>query len=87
VDAQTFIKQAKKVQTNVVCQKADDNCFLGQERSADGEIHSTRNHNNITSVLRNIKKKLCGAIQNKRCGMLTSGVVLIHDNVRLHTAA
>jgi hypothetical protein len=31
-------------------------------------------------------KKLRGAIHNKRCGMLTSGVVL-HDNARLHTAA
>jgi hypothetical protein len=27
------------------------------------------------------------AIQNKRCGMLTSGVRLFHDNARLHTAA
>jgi hypothetical protein len=35
----------------------------------------------------NTKKKVHMAIQNKRCGMLTSGVVLIHDNVHLHTAA
>jgi hypothetical protein len=32
-------------------------------------------------------KKLYVAIQNKRRGMLTSGVVLLHDNARLHTAA
>lgn len=32
-------------------------------------------------------KKLRRAIQNKRRGMLTSGVVLIHDNARPHTAA
>jgi hypothetical protein len=32
-------------------------------------------------------KKLHMAIQNKRCGMLTYGVVLLHDNVHLHTAA
>jgi transposase len=31
--------------------------------------------------------KLHRAIQNKRCEMLTSGVVLFHDNERLHTAA
>jgi hypothetical protein len=49
----TFTKQAEKVYTNVVCQKADDNCFLGQERSADSGIHATRDHIN---VLRNIKK-------------------------------
>jgi hypothetical protein len=40
VDAHTLTKQAKKVQTNV-CQKANGNCFLGQERSAYGGIHAT----------------------------------------------
>jgi hypothetical protein len=34
-----------------------------------------------------ILNKLHRTIQNKRHGMLTSGVVLIHDNVCLHTAA
>jgi histone-lysine N-methyltransferase SETMAR len=32
-------------------------------------------------------KKVHRAIQNKRCGMLTSGVVHIHDNAHVHTAA
>jgi hypothetical protein len=34
-------------------------------------------------------KKLNRAIQNTRCGMLTSGalVMLLHDNMRLHTAS
>jgi hypothetical protein len=32
-------------------------------------------------------KKLCRAIQNKGPGMVTSGVVLSHNNVHLHTAA
>jgi hypothetical protein len=32
-------------------------------------------------------KKLHRAIQNKRHGMLTSGVVLLHDNLCPHTAA
>jgi hypothetical protein len=42
----------------------------------------------ITSeVYRKKLKSLCHAIQNKRCGILTSVVVLICDNVRLHTAA
>ncbi|KAJ4438533.1 hypothetical protein ANN_14478 [Periplaneta americana] len=31
-------------------------------------------------------RKLRRAIQNKRCGMLTAGVVLLHDNARPHTA-
>jgi hypothetical protein len=34
-----------------------------------------------------VKKKLRRAIQNKRRGMLISGVVLLHDNVCPHTAA
>jgi hypothetical protein len=32
-------------------------------------------------------KDSCQAIQNKRHGMLTYGVALLHDNARLHTAA
>ncbi|GBN55167.1 hypothetical protein AVEN_231701-1 [Araneus ventricosus] len=31
-------------------------------------------------------KKLKRAIQNKRCGLLSSGVVLLHDKARPHTA-
>jgi hypothetical protein len=38
-------------QTLSACQKADGSCFLGQERSADGGIHATRDHRNVTSVL------------------------------------
>jgi transposase len=33
------------------------------------------------------KKKLLRATQNEMCGMLTYGVVLLHDNKRSHTAA
>jgi transposase len=32
-------------------------------------------------------KELCRPIQNKMRGMLTSGVVLLHDNAHRHTAA
>jgi hypothetical protein len=32
-------------------------------------------------------KELCGVIQNKRRGMLTSGAILLHDNALPHTAA
>jgi hypothetical protein len=70
------------------CQKADGNCLLGQKRSADGGIHATRDHSNIRSVLRNTMK-LHRAVQNKRHGVLTSGVllVLLHDNACSRTAA
>jgi hypothetical protein len=85
VDAHTVTKQADKVQTDVVCQKDDGNCFVEQVRSADGGIHATRGHNNVRNILRNTKK-LRKVIQNKRRGMLTFGVVLLHDNVPSHTA-
>jgi hypothetical protein len=80
VDAHTFTRQAEIVSTNIAWQKADGNCFLGQERSADGEIHASRDHNNITAVILNTKK-LLRAIQNKRRGML------LHEKVIPHTAA
>jgi hypothetical protein len=36
-----FTKQAEKLkQTLSAFQKADGNCFLGQERSVDGGIHA-----------------------------------------------
>jgi hypothetical protein len=49
-------KSKKFKQTLSACQKADGNCFLGQERSADGRIHATRDHGNVRSVLRSTKK-------------------------------
>jgi hypothetical protein len=45
-------KTTKFKQPLSVCQIVDGNCFLGQERSADGVIHATRDHSNIRSVLR-----------------------------------
>jgi hypothetical protein len=59
-------------------QKADGNCFLEQERSADGGIHATRDHDNVRCVLQGNLRR---AIQNKRCGILTSSAVLLQDNV------
>jgi hypothetical protein len=54
-------KPKKFKQTLPACQKADGNCFLGQEM-CDGGIYATRDHNNIRCVLRNTKKKLRRAI-------------------------
>jgi hypothetical protein len=34
----------------------DGNLFLGQEKSADGGIHATRDHNNARSVLQDTKE-------------------------------
>jgi hypothetical protein len=41
------------------------NCFLRQERSADGGIHATRDHNNVRRVLRNTNKKCLGPFRTK----------------------
>jgi hypothetical protein len=35
---------------------AECNCFLGQERSADGGIYATRDQNNVKSIVQNTKK-------------------------------
>jgi hypothetical protein len=70
-------------QTLCACQKADGNCFLGQEKSSDGEVYATMDHSNIRSVLRNTKTEY--DYSEQMCGMLTHGVVFLHDNARLHT--
>jgi hypothetical protein len=84
VDANTFTKEAEK-SLKKRYQKADGNCFLGQERGADGGIHAARDH--LSSVFCETLKKLRRAIRNERHGMLTSGVLLLHDNVQPHIAA
>jgi hypothetical protein len=66
--------------------RADGNCFLRQKRSADAGIHITKDHTNVRDVLQNTKKT-SEAIQNKRRGMVKSGVVLPHNIPTPHTAA
>jgi hypothetical protein len=51
VNAYTFTQEADKFKQTSACQKADGNCFLGQERSADVGIPALKDHNNVTSVL------------------------------------
>jgi hypothetical protein len=41
----------------------------------------------MSEVYHETVKKLHRVIQNNRRGMLASGVVLLHDNARSHTAA
>jgi transposase len=84
--AHTVTKQSEKFKRILSgCQKADGNFFLGQERSAYGGIHETRDDNNATRILRN--NILSRVIHNKRRGMLTFNVVLPNDNACPHTAA
>jgi transposase len=90
VNAHTLTKKKKKTkkfkETLSACQKAYGNCFLRQGRSADSGIHAIMGHSNVRSVLRNNKETAYGHSEEMR-GMLTYGVVLLHDNSRSHTAA
>jgi hypothetical protein len=49
-------KPKKFKQTLTAGHKADENDFLEEERSADGGIYATVDHNNVRSVLRKTKK-------------------------------
>jgi hypothetical protein len=83
VDAHTFTKQAEIVSTSVICQKTDDNCFLKQKGVLMVEFMQQRTTITYSETL----KELLWVIRNKRLGMVTSGVVLLHDNGLPHTAA
>jgi hypothetical protein len=41
----------KNFKQTSACQKSDGKYFLGLERSANGGIHATRDHNNVRSLL------------------------------------
>jgi hypothetical protein len=56
--------KSKKFKQTSACQKADGSCFLGLKRSADSGIHSTKDHSDVRSILRNTKKMRM-AVQNK----------------------
>jgi hypothetical protein len=60
------LEEPKKFkQSFTACQKADGSCFLGQEMSADGGIHATRDDNNVRNVLRNSKRPAYGHSEQK----------------------
>jgi hypothetical protein len=67
-------------------QKADGNCFLGQKTVLMVEFMQ-QGTTIMSEVYCEAPKVLHRVIQNKRHGMLTPGVVLLHDNACLHTAA
>jgi hypothetical protein len=66
VDAHTFTKQAEKFQKTSACKIADENCFLEQERSADGKC--VQRGTIITSeVYRGTLNKRDRPVQIKKC--------------------
>jgi hypothetical protein len=50
----------KKFKWTSICQIAGGNSLLSQERSADGKIHATRDHNIVSSILWNTKTSAYG---------------------------
>jgi histone-lysine N-methyltransferase SETMAR len=87
VDAHTFTKQAENkrclpARKLMVAAFWDRKGVLMVEFKQQGTTVTSEVH---CETLK--KKKLLRAIQNKRHGMLTFGVVLLYDNARPHTAA
>jgi hypothetical protein len=84
VDAHIFSKQAEKVQPSARKLMATIFC----DRKGVLSVEFMQKGATVTSkVYCETLKKLCTAIHNKRCGMLTSSVVVLHDNVHPHTTA
>jgi hypothetical protein len=79
-----YIRQTNFKQTLPACQKADENCFLGEERVLMVEFMQ-QGTIIILELYCETLTKLYRAIQNKRHGMLTSGVALINYNASPHT--
>jgi hypothetical protein len=63
----------------VVCQKADAKCFLGQDRKGVLTVKITQKATTITSQVHNVTTKTAYFRSEKRGGMLTCGVVLLHE--------
>jgi hypothetical protein len=83
----TFTKKAEKFKETLSARKLMATVFWDRTgHQYDGGLHATRDHSNVRSVLQNTKK-LRRAIQNKRRGMLTPGVVHLHHNTRPHSVA
>jgi hypothetical protein len=74
----------KKIENPAACEMLSVIRFLNAKNMKPAEIHcQLRDVYGEHATL----KKLRRAKQNKRRGMLSRGVVMIHDNARPHTAA
>jgi hypothetical protein len=82
VDAHIYTTQTEKNLKRRYLPESWGNCFLEQEMSGDGGIHATRDHINVRSVLRNIKKNCVRPFRLKG----VECVVLLHDDARPHAS-
>jgi hypothetical protein len=86
VDAHPFSQQAQEIQTNAVEQKMLATVFWDRKGNLLMEFMAPGT-TIMSEVYCDTLSKLQRSIQNKRRGMLTKGVVLLHDNARPHTVA
>jgi hypothetical protein len=78
--------EPKKFKQKLSARKRMVTVFWGRKEVLMVEFMQQETYNNVINVLRNTKK-LRRAIQNKRYGMLTFGVVVLYGSARPHTAA
>jgi len=83
--APLIVPVSKEVQGNIFSQKNHGHRFLGQKGDLIIDFIECGLTINADAYCETVRK-LRRAIQNKRRGMLSSGIVLLHDNVRPHTA-
>jgi len=81
-----WLSEKEKVQADYFKKEDDVHHILGQTRCPLGRIFAPRHNNKLCCLLWNAKK-LRHAIQNKRCGMLSATILLLHDNAWPHSAA
>ncbi|GFV14454.1 HTH_48 domain-containing protein [Trichonephila clavipes] len=70
---------------NKGCQRANyDNNVLGSAWYFAGELYAPRNNDKKCLLINSVDAPK--STQNKRCGLLSKGVLLLHDNARSHTS-
>jgi hypothetical protein len=83
VDAHTQCSKQKRFKQTLSIRKLMETVFWDRKAALMVEFKQQ----GTTIHQKSNTKQICMAIQNKRYGMLTSSVVLLHDNAHPHTAA
>jgi histone-lysine N-methyltransferase SETMAR len=86
VDAHTFFQQAQEIQTNTVEKKMMATVFWDRKGIFLTEFNAPGT-TIMSEVYCETLNKLRRSIRNKRCSLLTKGIIFLHDNTRPHTSA
>ena len=76
----------EKIQESTFCGKSDAHNFLGLTRVNTGTLSGRGTTVNNVRYSEMLSTELKPAIRTKRRGLLSSGVLLLHENARPHTA-